>query len=640
MLHDPHDQTANNKSMSESCSAFGRQYSSAVTDAAQIASEGTRVEQIGNKKRIVDVTSNLSSSGGMVYPMDLLTIGKAQLFDGKNQVCSITSKCISLCVQTSGGFVNIGINANEVEEILFCEPLRIIFFSLREACMNRITSVLGVTLIKDVGRKTRVVVVLAERPLRDPYECSVEPRYITALQLEGFCTCVRVSGGLAMNDIKPATAQSILTSYGLRLNLPQSANEAKQEPISVISSEALGPSIPESEPVPFPNPPVLSAPTLVQSISNVAEVVSLCDDSDDECNDVVKAAPSVVCNRRVTPSPERAAANGTRNSIGFNYRPPGSKDSIFLTYADIECLAPGMFVNDTIINFYLKYLYFEQFSDQQRHSTHLFNSFFYSRLCAAHPETNSNDEEREVVMARHKAVATWTRRSDIFTKDYIIIPINENLHWFLGLVCYPWMVGMVSYNKLYSEYNYDQCQLVPDFADTTFDPNVGDVGNEEIKVLSTDSQGEAFNRWRRRRLAWLRKRGINAMPCILLFDSLASQHRVGNLHKIRSYLQAEWDVRRSERDGEMIFNKDTIRGFSPRVPGQGNLVDCGIFLLHYVEMFFKRPVKSYTREYFQNEMSRWFESDMLGKKRSVINKLIDQLSRRTGAQRDASEGPQ
>ena len=100
-------------------------------------------------------------------------------------------------------------------------------------------------------------------------------------------------------------------------------------------------------------------------------------------------------------------------------------------------------------------------------------------------------------------------------------------------------------------------------------------------------------------------------PCILLFDSISAQQRIGNLHIIRkwvffltaqfydrilsphlwgssfSYLQAEWDVRRSERDGPTFFNKDTIRGFSPRVPGQSNLVDCGIFLLHYVEMFFK-----------------------------------------------------
>ncbi len=59
------------------------------------------------------------------------------------------------------------------------------------------------------------------------------------------------------------------------------------------------------------------------------------------------------------------------------------------------------------------------------------------------------------------------------------------------------------------------------------------------------------------------------------------------MHFLSSYLQAEWAGRRSERDGPLAFNKDTIRGFSPRVPAQSNLVDCGIFLLHYVEMFFK-----------------------------------------------------
>lgn len=82
------------------------------------------------------------------------------------------------------------------------------------------------------------------------------------------------------------------------------------------------------------------------------------------------------------------------SSAGFNYRPPGSKDSIFLTYSDIDCLGPDQFLNDTIINFYLKYLYYEQFSAQQQHSTHLFNSFFYSKLCAAHPETGNTEEER------------------------------------------------------------------------------------------------------------------------------------------------------------------------------------------------------------------------------------------------------
>ncbi|BHF70186.1 Sentrin-specific protease 7 [Sparganum proliferum] len=62
---------------------------------------------------------------------------------------------------------------------------------------------------------------------------------------------------------------------------------------------------------------------------------------------------------------------------------------------------------------------------------------------------------------------------------------------------------------------------------------------------------------------------------------------LGELWRRTCYLQAEWNVRRSERDGPLYFNKDTIRGFSPRVPSQSNLVDCGIFLLHYVEMFFR-----------------------------------------------------
>ncbi|VDN18237.1 unnamed protein product, partial [Dibothriocephalus latus] len=148
---------------------------------------------------------------------------------------------------------------------------------------------------------------------------------------------------------------------------------------------------------------------------------------------------------------------------------------------------------------------------------------------------------------------------------------------------------------------------------------------ETASLFASQSEplGEAFDRWRRRRLAWLRRRGINAMPCILLFDSIPSHSRVSNLHVIRKamnrlceladnieeysppqpscnirslcvvavlpdhYLQAEWNVRRSERDGPLHFNKDTIRGFSPRVPSQSNLVDCGIFLLHYVEMFFR-----------------------------------------------------
>jgi hypothetical protein len=34
-------------------------------------------------------------------------------------------------------------------------------------------------------------------------------------------------------------------------------------------------------------------------------------------------------------------------------------------------------------------------------------------------------------------VAKWTRRVDIFSKDFLFVPICESLHWTLAIVCYP-----------------------------------------------------------------------------------------------------------------------------------------------------------------------------------------------------------
>ena len=32
---------------------------------------------------------------------------------------------------------------------------------------------------------------------------------------------------------------------------------------------------------------------------------------------------------------------------------------------------------------------------------------------------------------------------DIFSKDFIIVPINEHAHWFLAIICYPGLAGPV-----------------------------------------------------------------------------------------------------------------------------------------------------------------------------------------------------
>lgn len=37
----------------------------------------------------------------------------------------------------------------------------------------------------------------------------------------------------------------------------------------------------------------------------------------------------------------------------------------------------------------------------------------------------------------HANVAKWTRRVDIFSKDFLFVPICEQLHWTLAIICLP-----------------------------------------------------------------------------------------------------------------------------------------------------------------------------------------------------------
>jgi Ulp1 family protease len=68
----------------------------------------------------------------------------------------------------------------------------------------------------------------------------------------------------------------------------------------------------------------------------------------------------------------------------------------------------------------------------------------------------------------------------------------------------------------------------------------------------------------------------------------ASRSRV--VATLRDYLRIEYRVKEGrERD----FNKDTIKGSTPKVPQQTNFTDCGVYVLQYVESFFQVTLNKY-----------------------------------------------
>ncbi|KAF7365017.1 hypothetical protein MVEN_00372800 [Mycena venus] len=116
--------------------------------------------------------------------------------------------------------------------------------------------------------------------------------------------------------------------------------------------------------------------------------------------------------------------------------PPGQTGAVNITNGDVSRLVPGEFLNDTLIEFGLK-LWLQDLGKENPElvkQIHVFSSFFYKKL------DNKDDKERtgqEKLEKGYESVRKWTAKFDLFGKKYIIVPINENLHWYLAIIYQP-----------------------------------------------------------------------------------------------------------------------------------------------------------------------------------------------------------
>uniref|UniRef100_A0A3Q7JK84 Ubiquitin-like protease family profile domain-containing protein n=1 Tax=Solanum lycopersicum TaxID=4081 RepID=A0A3Q7JK84_SOLLC len=214
--------------------------------------------------------------------------------------------------------------------------------------------------------------------------------------------------------------------------------------------------------------------------------------------------------------------------------PKGDPDAICISKRDFDLLAPDTFVNDTIIDFYI------------------------------------------IAFDGHAAflrVRKWTRKVNLFDKDFIFIPVNYNYHWSLIVICHPGEVA--------------------NFTDD-------DTASSSVRV-----------------------------PCILHMDSFRGSH-VGLKNLLQSYLCEEWRERTKETPDVVSSNFRNLRFLSLELPQQQNLSDCGLFLLHYVESFLEEDpagINPYSIKNYHNEFLsiNWFQPYEPSIKRSAIQRLISNL---------------
>ncbi|OBZ68651.1 hypothetical protein A0H81_11055 [Grifola frondosa] len=161
--------------------------------------------------------------------------------------------------------------------------------------------------------------------------------------------------------------------------------------------------------------------------------------SDDNSIEVTeKKQPEPRFTRRVSAlaSEPRVTRQSTRNSHSsppldldelILVYPPTGTGAINITVGDLKRLDDGQYLNDTIIEFGLK-LWLNDLREKQpdlAEQIYVFSSFFYKKLNIKNKEDG------------YRSVRKWTSKVDIFKKKYIIVPINENLHWYLAIIHNP-----------------------------------------------------------------------------------------------------------------------------------------------------------------------------------------------------------
>ncbi|KAI7727773.1 hypothetical protein M8C21_018404 [Ambrosia artemisiifolia] len=225
----------------------------------------------------------------------------------------------------------------------------------------------------------------------------------------------------------------------------------------------------------------------------------------------------------------------------------GGGDSIAISKSDFQLLQPEKYLKkikpaDAIV--------------------HFFNSFFFRKLVDFDENQSRSIDFKEAF----QRVRKWTKKVDVFQKDYIYIPVNFRLHWSLIIICHP-----------------------------------GEVVN------FTDDEIECSQK----------------VPCILHMDSIKGHHR-GLEHCIKGYLWEEWKERNNDASKDISKKIMDLRFIRLEVPQQENSYDCGLFMLHYMELFVKQASNNFNP--LNNFISTdWFYPIEASLKRARIKRLIFEL---------------
>lgn len=281
-------------------------------------------------------------------------------------------------------------------------------------------------------------------------------------------------------------------------------------------------------------------------------------------------------------------------------------------YGELWRLDDDEFLNDTLIGFFLRYLQHRTEIERPEvlKKMHFFNSYFFDTL---------NKGTKNAKMINYEAVHRWTRVVDLFSRDFVIVPVNENLHWFVAIIC------NLPYFKQHKDEEFDDVEgesppavTIEDeeeapgdqsrrtketqesFEDLTIEDK--DTGSSStIPSSQTKAVTPGTGRGRKKKIRRSLPKYDTEKPVIITFDSLGIA-RSGICSSLKQYIVQE----AKNRQGLDISDQD-IKGMTAKnIPTQGNYSDCGLYMCMYLEQFMCDP-HGFVQKLLQREETqiRW-----------------------------------
>ncbi|KAM7357797.1 sentrin-specific protease 6 veloren isoform 2-T7 [Cochliomyia hominivorax] len=400
------------------------------------------------------------------------------------------------------------------------------------------------------------------------------------------------------------------------------------------------------------------AKSVIRSIWDFLDEISETDAQDllQRAADSDKKLASNKNNSENIPTTTQLQPNEVRQLLIY---PPG-KGGIAINTEDYMCLATDQYLNDIIIDFYLKWVHDNVIPEAQKERTHIFSTFFYKRLTTLTRHTHQDKDGGKLTPAqkRHARVQNWTKNVNLFEKDFIVIPINEQSHWFLAIICFPRLKGPVTFDTntpvelqpikktkgkkvslqignttITPLSKRDSANVLSEICGVDDDSERDEAEGDDSDLASEDSDFDntsSSTTLNNSQPATPIIPGTTTssahqpikQPLILIFDSLAGASRSRVVATLRDYLTCEYKIKMTDAPLHS-FNKDNMPGHCVKVPQQNNFTDCGLYLLQYVEQFFKDPIRDYRVPIKQ--LAQWFDTLTVTRKREDISNLIQKL---------------